>query len=66
MLKEPAPTVHFMEMGDFALKFKANFWVDKWNLYYEKKLEATEKIYDVLNKAKIKIPFPTQTVYLKK
>ena len=33
---------------------------------YEKKLEATEKIYDVLNKAKIKIPFPTQTVYLKK
>ena len=32
VLKEPAPTVHFMEMGDFALKFKANFWVDKWNL----------------------------------
>lgn len=66
VLKEPAPTVHFMEMGDFALKFKANFWVDKWNLAYEKKLEATEKIYDALNKAKIKIPFPTQTVHLKK
>ena len=28
--------------------------------------EATEKIYDALRKAKIGIPFPTQTVHLKK
>lgn len=66
VLKEPAPTVHFTEMGDFALKFKANFWVEKWSLAYDQKLEATEKIYNALNQAKIKIPFPTQTVYLKK
>lgn len=66
VLKEPGPSVHFTEMGDFALKFKANFWVEKWNIAYDKKIEATEKIYNALNKAGIGIPFPTQTVYFKK
>ncbi len=66
VLKDPAPTVQFTEMGDFSLKFRANFWVDKWSRSYDRKLEATEKIYNALRKAKIGIPFPTQTVYLKK
>ncbi len=66
VLKEPAPVVQFTEMGDFALKFRANFWVEKWSISYDKKLEATEKMYNALRKAKIGIPFPTQTVYLKK
>ena len=65
VMADPAPSIQFLEMGDFALKFKAYFWVEKWNEAYNKKLEATEKIYDALRKAKIGIPFPTQTVYLK-
>ena len=64
--KDPSPAVHFLEMGDFALKFKAYFWVDNWSDAYTKKLEATEKIYDALNKSKIGIPFPTQTIHLEK
>ncbi len=66
IIEDPAPTVNFLEMADFSLKFKAYFWVDDWRKSYSKKLEATEKIYNALNKAKINIPFPTQTVYLKK
>jgi len=66
VLDEPEPVVQFLEMGDFALKFRAYFWVDDWKNAYSKKLEATEEIYDGLNKAGIGIPFPTQTVYLKK
>ena len=66
ILDDPGPAVRFLEMGDSALKFKTYFWVDNWKEAYGKKLEATEKIYDALNKAKIGIPFPTQTVYLKK
>lgn len=66
VMEDPAPTVIFLEMGDFALKFRANFWVDKWDKSWNKKIEATEKIYDALRKAKIGIPFPTQTLYLKK
>lgn len=66
IMTDPAPSIQFIEMGDFALKFKAYFWVEKWSGAYAKKLEATEKIYNGLGKAKIGIPFPTQTVYLKK
>ncbi len=66
VLAEPKPSIQFVEMGDFALQFKAYFWVDSWEIAYDKKLEATEKIYNALNKAKIGIPFPTQTIYLKK
>jgi MscS family membrane protein len=66
ILNEPTPSVQFLEMGDSALNFKVYFWVERWDEAYGKKLEATEAIYNALNKAKIGIPFPTQTVYLKK
>jgi small-conductance mechanosensitive channel len=66
LLSEPMPAVHFLSMGDFALNFKAYFWVERWGDAYSKKLEATESIYNALNKAKIGIPFPTQTIELKK
>ena len=66
ILSEPAPAVQFLSMGDFALHFKAQFWVERWDQAYDKKLEVTEAIYNALNKAKIGIPFPTQTIYLKK
>ena len=66
ILENPEPNCVFIEMGDFSLKFKALFWVKNWKEAYGKKLEATEKIYDALNKSKIGIPFPTQTVHLKK
>ena len=66
LLSDPLPAVHFLSMGDFALNFKAYFWVEKWGDAYSKKLEVTEAIYNALNKAKIGIPFPTQTIELKK
>jgi small-conductance mechanosensitive channel len=66
ILDKPEPTVQFLEMGDFSLNFAARFWVPRWDKSFGKKLEATEKIYDALNKAKIGIAFPTQTIYLKK
>ncbi|PIN73460.1 hypothetical protein COV20_04515 [Candidatus Woesearchaeota archaeon CG10_big_fil_rev_8_21_14_0_10_45_16] len=62
---DPYMDVIFVEMGDFALKFKARFWVD-WDNAYAKWVEATEVIHATLLKAKIEIPFPTQTLYLKK
>ncbi|MDP3765273.1 MAG: mechanosensitive ion channel family protein [Nanoarchaeota archaeon] len=65
ILKNPAPQVIFHELGDFALKFKAFFWVSS----IEKKIDAKEaalaSIYNALNKNKIGIPFPTRTVYVK-
>ena len=49
-----------------SLNFVFKFWVAKWDEGFGKKLEATEKVYDALNKAGIGIAFPTQTLYLKK
>lgn len=66
VLKGPAPKVLMEEMADFALKFKALFWVGSFDIKFETKALATEKIYDALRKAGIGIPFPTRTVYLKK
>ncbi len=68
VLKDPQPSILFLEMGDFALKYKVNFWVDNWDqrLAERKKSEVTESLYNALNKAGVEIPFPTRTVYLKK
>lgn len=66
VLDDPAPEVYFLSMGDFSLHFRSIFWVSEWDKEFWKKIEATEKIYNGLRKAKIKIPFPTQTIYLKK
>ncbi len=64
--KKKEPSVQFYEMGDFALKFRVFFWVDDWRDEAARKMEATEAIYNALNKAKIRIPYPTQVVYVKK
>ncbi|MBI1935781.1 mechanosensitive ion channel family protein [Candidatus Woesearchaeota archaeon] len=64
-LKDPPPRVVFQEMGEFALKFQALFWISS----IERKLDAKEAavafIYKALSKNGIGIPFPTRTVYLK-
>jgi len=65
VLKEPAPKIMMMEIGDFALKFRALFWVENFDIKFDTKALATEEIYNALIKAKIGIPFPTRTVYLK-
>ena len=62
---EPYMDVVFVAMADSGLQFQARFWVD-WQNGFTKWTEATEKIYAALNQAKITIPFPTHTVYLKK
>ena len=65
VLKDPEPKVMMVEMGDFALKFKASFWVEKFDIKFDTKVLITEEIYNELRKADVGIPFPTRTVYLR-
>jgi len=62
----PAPAVRFLEMGDSSLNFKAYLYIDS----FENKLisvdEANTRIYNILNKNKIEIPFPQRDVHIKK
>ena len=64
ILDDPEPRVRFLEMGDYALKFKVYFWVPKYTERFSTKEEVRTIIYNALNKAGIGIPFPTQTIYL--
>ena len=63
--KDRKPLVVFNDMGDSGLNFVALIW-STHEKSHGVKLEATKRIYDALNKAKIGIPFPTRTIYLKK
>jgi MscS family membrane protein len=62
---DPKSDVIFVKMNDSGLAFRARIWSD-WDEGYTAWLTATQKIYEALNKAKIGIPYPTRTVYLKK
>ncbi|MBN1544402.1 mechanosensitive ion channel family protein [Candidatus Woesearchaeota archaeon] len=66
IMNDPAPDVRFSEMADFSLNMKAFFWVDDVSKAFPKKEEVTIRIYKLLNKHKIGIPFPTTTVHVKK
>ncbi len=66
ILDDPDPQVQFLEMADSALNFRALFWIDNWKDSHKRKLEATQRIYDALNKEGIGIPYPTRTIYMKK
>ena len=64
--KDPEPAIYFTEMGDFALKFALKVWVNDYRKRYTTKDKLNTGIYNALKKARIEIPFPTRTVYMKK
>jgi len=63
---DPEPAVRFLEMAESSLDFKVYFYVDS----FENKLvsvdEANTRIYNILNKNKIEIPFPQRDIHMKK
>ncbi|MBT3406485.1 mechanosensitive ion channel family protein [Candidatus Woesearchaeota archaeon] len=63
VLDDPEPVVRFLEMGDSSLNFKVYFWVGDVGDRVSSKEKAVSGIYDILNKNKIGIPYPTRTVY---
>ncbi len=64
--KKPEPLVEFTEMGESSVNFAAKLWVPNYGQAYDVKLAMTDIIYKELNKAKIGIPFPSRTIYMKK
>lgn len=60
--------VHFMEFGDFALKFEIVFYVltGDYAKYMDTQQEILFGIKEQFEKAKVEMAFPTQTVYVEK
>lgn len=63
---EKKPAVRFLEMKDSCLHFKAFFWIEDCNNRFDAIDEGTTRVYDILNKKKIHIPFPQMDVHMKK
>lgn len=66
LLKDPSPEIFFIEMADFSLKFSLKVYVDDYRKRYGIKDKLNTEVYAALRKAKISIPFPTRTIYMKK
>lgn len=66
VMKDRAPWILFLEMGEFALNFKLMFWVDDLSKKWPTHQEVITNLYNNLNKKGINIAFPTRTLYVKK
>jgi small-conductance mechanosensitive channel len=64
--KDPEPYVRFIEMGSSSLNFKAYYFVDNYDDRFTSIDEANTRIYNVLRKNKIEIPFQQLDVHMKK
>ncbi len=63
---DPEPSIKFTQMADSSLNFKVYFHVESYKYRLEATDEANTRIYKILNKNKIEIPFPQIDVHLKK
>ena len=65
VLKDPAPTIAVLELGDSSVNFAVRPWAktdDYWNVYFD----LTEDIKKRFDAESISIPFPQQDVHLYK
>jgi len=63
ILKDPAPTVAVLELGDSSVNFAVRPWVktaDYWNVYFD----TTENIKKRFDAEGISIPFPQRDVHM--
>jgi len=66
ILQDPAPSVYFTEFGDFSLNLLMIFWVKEYTQAFDAKDRVNTMIHERFARAGIEIPFPIQTVYVKK
>jgi MscS family membrane protein len=66
VLKDPEPQVFFKEFADSSLNFLLVAWIGTFKDQLKVTDELNTGVYKALNREKIEIPYPTQTVYLRK
>ncbi len=63
VLKEPAPQVYLLELGDSSINWVVRAWTETSN-YWALREILTEEIKQELDKASVGIPFPQMDVHL--
>ena len=66
ILQDPPPSVYFTEFGDSSLNLLMIFWVVEYTQMLDAKDRVNSMIHERFAKEGIEIPFPIQTVFLKK
>lgn len=66
VVHDPEPVVRFMEFGESSLNFKAFFYIEGYENKDVAIDEVNTRVYNILNKAGLIIPFPQMDVHLKK
>ncbi len=66
ILQDPPPGVYFTDFGDFSLNLLMIFWVSQYTEMFAAKDRVNSMIHERFAREGIVIPFPIQTVYVKK
>ncbi len=66
VLATPAPSIEFLDLADYSLKFRALFWVSMYGEKWKVERAVVQGIYEALNAAGIEFAFPTSTIHLEK
>lgn len=66
IVKDDVSNLVVLGLGDYAINCEMRFWVEDYSTAFYKKAEVVEALYNSLNKAKIELPFPTRSIYIKK
>ncbi len=66
ILQDPPPSVYFTDFGDFSLDLLMIFWVGEYTQMLDAKDRVNTMIHARFAEEGIEIPFPIQTVFLKK
>jgi potassium-dependent mechanosensitive channel len=65
VLAEPAPEIFFTDFGESSLDFIMRFWTGEISRYLPIRSEVAMAVYDALEAAGIRIPFPQRDLHLR-
>ncbi|MEM2121695.1 MAG: mechanosensitive ion channel family protein [Candidatus Woesearchaeota archaeon] len=66
ILKDPEPFVYFLDLGEYALKFRIAGWVKTYDDLWKVREKVRINLYKEFKKSGIKFAFPTKTIHVKK
>lgn len=66
VLKEPAPDVHVLEYGEYAIQYDLRFWIIDYDRKVKIESELMRAVWYHLKREGITIPYPIRDVYLRR
>lgn len=66
VLKDPPPEVWITKFGDYYIQYKLRCWIEDFRLEPDVITELNSSIWYAFRRAKIEIPYPEQTIAIKR